>query len=102
MSTKKQIKKEDWQDKIQSLISGNKGRVAKITVGNDTVIDGIALVGIDYDPKGKGNEIMFTVEGSTHSVLSPAGLSVVEQSNGVVSAVEVVDKNGETTILHLL
>ena len=102
MSTKKQIKKEDWQDKIQSLVSGNKGRVAKITVGNDTVIDGIALVGIDYDPAGKGNEIMFTVEGSTHSVDAPTELSVVEQSNGVVSAVEVLDKKEEKTILHLL
>ena len=102
MSSKKQIKKEDWQDKIQSLISGNKGRVAKITVGNDTIVDGIVLVGIDYDPKDKGNEIMFTVEGSTHSVYAPTELSVVKQSNGLVSAVEVVDKNGETTILHLL
>ena len=45
---------------------------------------------------------MFTVEGSTHSVDAPTELSVVEQSNGVVSAVEVLDKKGQVTVLHLL
>ena len=102
MSTKKQFSKEEWQDKLQSLNSGNKGRVAKITVGNNTILEGIAFVSIEFDPPGKGDEMMFTVEGSTHSVSSPKELYVEEKSNGIVSVIEVVNNVGETTVLHLL
>ena len=50
-----------------------------------TIVEDMALVGVEYDPVDKGNDIMITLEGFTHTVNAPVELRIREASNGVVS-----------------
>ena len=102
MSTNKQIEVSEWQDRLQSFTSGNKGRTAAIAAKGMTIVEDMALVGVEYDPVGKGNDIMITLEGFTHTVNAPVELRITEASNGVVSTLEVIDQNGASTFLRLL
>jgi hypothetical protein len=36
MSTRKQISKADWQERLQTFTSGNRGRIAAIAAGGMT------------------------------------------------------------------
>lgn len=102
MSTNKQIETSEWQDRLQSFTSGNKGRTTAIAAKGMTIVEDMALVGVEYDPVGKGNDIMITLEGFTHTVNAPVELRITEASNGVVSTLEVIDQNGASTFLRLL
>lgn len=101
MSTKKQIEQADWQDRLQSFTSGNRGRRAAIAAEGMTVVEDKSLVSVDYDPVGKGNDMSISVDGMMHTVKAPVELYVTEESNGVVSTLEVVDQNGKSTFLRL-
>ena len=102
MSTKKQIEIAEWQDRLQSFVSGNKGRTAAIAAGGMTIAENKAFVSIDYDPVGKGNDIQIALEGFAHTVNAPVELRITEASNGVVSTLEIIDQNGTSTFLRLL
>ena len=102
MSTKKQIETSEWQDRLQSFTSGNKGRTSAIAAGGMTLAEQKALVSVDYDPVGKGNDMMISLEGFSHTVNAPVELYITEESNGVVSTLEIVDQNGVSTFLRLL
>jgi len=102
MSTKKQIQKDDWQQRLQTFTSGNKGRTSAIAAEGMTVVEKKPLVSVDYDPVGKGNDMIISLEGFSHTVSAPVELFIIEESNGVVSTLEVVDQNGKSTFLRLL
>ncbi len=102
MSTKKQIESSAWQNRLQTFTSGNRGRTAAVAAGGTTLVEDKPLVSVDYDPVGKGNNISISVEGMMHTVDAPVELYLIEESNGVVSTLEVVDQNGISTFLRLL
>ena len=102
MSTNKQIETSEWQDRLQSLTSGNKGRTSAIAAEGMTIVENKSLVSVDYDPKGKGNDIMIDLEGFAHAVNTPVELYLTEESIGVISTMEIIDQNGTSTFLKLL
>ena len=102
MSTNKRIETSEWQDRLQSLTSGNKGRTSAIAAEGMTIAENKSLVSVDYDPVGKGNDILIALEGFTHTVTAPVELRITEASNGVVSTLEIIDQNGTSTFLRLL
>ena len=102
MRTNKRIETTEWQDRLQSLTSGNKGRTSAIAAEGMTIAENKSLVSVDYDPVGKGNDIMIALEGFAHTVNAPVELRITEASNGVVSTLEIIDQNGTSTFLRLL
>jgi hypothetical protein len=98
---KKQIEISEWQTRLQALTSGNKNRTAAIAVKSMTVVENTPFVGIYYDPPGKGNALTITLKGFTHAVNAPVELYLIEEANGIVSSLEVLDENGESTLLRL-
>ena len=102
MSTKKQIEKSEWQERLQTITSGNNGRTSAIDAEGMTIVENKPFISIDYDPNNKGDDIMITLEGMAHTVKGPQELFITEESNGVVSTLEVKDYNGKSTFLLLL
>ena len=102
MSTKKQIETSEWQDRLQSFTSGNKGRTSAIAAEGMTLAENKPVTSVDYDPVGKGNDMMISLEGFSHTVNAPVELYITQESNGVVSTLEIVDQNGVSTFLRLL
>ena len=102
MRTNKRIETTEWQDRLQSLTSGNKGRTSAIAAEGMTIAENKSLVSVDYDPVGKGNDIMITLSGFSHTVNAPVEVHITEESNGVVSTLEIIDQNGTSTFLRLL
>ena len=98
---KKQIEKSAWQDRLQSFNSGNKGRPADLDSDGRLLAEKKSFMSVDYDPKGKGNDIMITLDGYGHTVDVPKEVYITEESNGVVSMLEIVDRHGESTFLIL-
>ena len=102
MSNRKQIEQDSWQDRLQTFTSGNRGRTSAIAAEGMTVVENKPLVSVDYDPVGKGDDMIISVEGMTHTVFAPKELYIIEESNGVVSTMEIVDKKGNITYLRLM
>lgn len=106
MSTKKQIQNAEWQERIQTFSSGNRGRKAAIAVEGMILAENQVFRDIEYDPVGKGNDLIMTLghmeDMFTHTIAAPAALYIHQESNGVVDALEVVDGKGGTTFLRLL
>lgn len=106
MSIKKKLPNEEWQERIQLFVSGNTGRKVAIAVQGMTIVENKSLRDIEYDPIGKGNDLIITLGYSeelyTHTVSVPSELILHEENNGVVSTLEIIDQNGEVTFLRLL
>lgn len=102
MSTKKKIQNSDWQQRLQTFTSGNKGRTAAIAAEGMTIVEKKPLLGVTYDPVGKVNSVMISASGFSHTVSAPVELYLTEESNGVISTLEVMDQNGKSTFLRLL
>ncbi len=102
MSTRKQIQTSEWQQRLQTFTSGNKGRTSAIAAEGMTLVENKPLVSVNFDPVGKGNDLVISVKGFSHTVNEPVEMYITEESNGVVSTLEVVDQNGKSTFLRLL
>jgi len=100
--SKKQLESSEWQGRLQTFTSGNRHRKAAIAANGMTVIENTPLVSVDYDPPGKGNCLTITLAGFTHTVNAPVELYLTEEANGVISTLEIIDQNGESTFLRLL
>lgn len=102
MSTKKQIEKSEWQERLDAFSSGNKERLCTIEASGSTLVESIPIVSVNYDPVGKGDDLIITLQGSTHTVFSPSKLFITKQENGVVSELEIVDKHRKSTIIRFV
>ena len=98
---KKVIEISDWQGRLQTFTSGNRGRTGAIVVGTLTLVEIKALISVNYDPVGKGNDMSLSLEGYTHVIDGPEKMFVIEDHNGVVKTLEIVDNKGVTTQLNL-
>jgi hypothetical protein len=67
--------------------------------------DGAALVAIDYDPEGKGNDFVISYGDaqapSYHTVAGPVALWQAQDQNGVVVSLEIEDERGGRTTVTL-
>lgn len=106
MSTNKQIKTSEWQERLQLFSSGNRGRKAAIASGGMTVVEKKTFRDIEYDPMHKGNDLVITLgaAGDTfrHTVQAPVELYIHQEADGEVSTLEIIDQNGEVTLVRLL
>ena len=106
MSVKKRIPIEDWQDRLQTLTSGNRGRKSAIATGGMTIVENKPFRDLEYDPVGKGNDLVITLGGDDdsyfHTVNAPTEIYTHQEDNGEISSVEIVDQNGDVTIIRLL
>ncbi len=108
MAINTQITREEWQDFFVTFSNGNSGRMLGVEVFDAEAGDiGSAkqgkLLAVDYDPVGKGNDIVVTtgvddVEYS-HTINAPTEVWMAQQDNGEISALEIIDQNNVKTIL---
>jgi len=89
----KQIEKSEWQERLQTFTSGNRGRRAAIATEGMTLVEKTPFVTLIYDPVKKGNDLVISVENFTHTVAVPTELYFEENNEGVVTSLEVVDQN---------
>jgi len=101
MSTRKQIENEHWQEKLQAFTSTNKGRTAAIAVQGMTLVENKPFDRVVYDPIRKGNDLVLAVDGFIHIVDEPVEMYMTQESNGVVSTLEILGQNGTATFLKL-
>ena len=96
----KQIEKSEWQERLQTFTSGNRGRKAAIAAEGMTLVENNPFVTVVYDPVGKGNDLVISVENFTHAVSAPTELYIEENDKGIVTSLKVVDQNGKFTFLR--
>jgi hypothetical protein len=102
MSTRKQIENEYWQEKLQAFTSTNKGRTVAIAAHGMTIVENKPFDSVVYDPIRKGNDLVLAVDGFIHMVNEPVEMYMTQESNGVVSTLEILDQNGAATFLRLI
>lgn len=102
MSTRKQIENENWQERLQTFTSGNKGQTAAIASQGMTIVENKPFDSVVYDPIRKGNDIVLAVDGFIHLVNAPVEIYIYQESDGVASSLEIVDQNGGQTFLRLI
>jgi hypothetical protein len=110
MAITTQIPQADWQDFFVTFSNGNRGRGLSLEVFDNETGDQPAanqgpLMAVDYDPVGKGNDIVVTTGTEeidySHTIKAPVELWQAQNDNGEVSALEIIDHNNVKTILSL-
>lgn len=102
MSIRKKIELNNCQDRFQALTSGNRGRLTDIEIDGNTLVEQKAFQSINYDPLGKGNNIMITLNGFTHTINNPLEVYMEERDNGVLARLEIIDETDTLTLLKLI
>lgn len=106
MSNRKKIDTTEWQERLQMFSSGNRGRKAAIASQGMTVVENQPFRDIEYDPVRKGNDLVIAVGDADntfrHTVNAPVEIYIHQQEDGEVSTLEIIDQNGETTLVRLL
>jgi hypothetical protein len=103
----KNIPGERWQEFCETFTNGNRGRLVNIIVIIEDVGERLAeatiFSAIDYDPVGKGDQILISYGGSTpvayHTIPTPIEIWQAQDENGRVIALEIVDLNEDRTLL---
>ena len=108
MAQTKKVDKARWSEWLRIFSNGNRGRQIAIEVadlaGGDQPLTGAApLYAIDYDPAGKGDDLVITTGryeiDYTHIISAPAEIWQSQDDNGKITGLEVVDRNGARTIV---
>ena len=104
------ITAEEWGDFLVIFSNDTRGRAVIIQVidpvsGDAGEVARGPLLAIDYDPIGKGNDIIVSlgteeIENS-HTIEAPEELWRAQHNNGEIIALEIIDQNGGKTILSL-
>ena len=106
----KEIPAERWGEWCDLFTNGNRGRLigietVDIELGAQLLTDGVALVAVDYDPEGKGNDFVLSYGNeeapSRHTVAGPVALWQAQDQNGVVVSFEIGDEHGGRTVVTL-
>ena len=89
---------------------GNRRRLLKIEMvsdelGAESLADGAALVAIDYDPAGKGNNFVINygddAAPASHVITKPVALWQAQDENGLVVSLEIEAEGSSRTIVTL-
>ncbi len=108
MAQTKKIDQERWSEFLSMFSNGNRGRrvaieVADMAIGDQPLTDAAPLFAIDYDPADKGDDLVITTGRDevdyTHKISAPVENWELQDDNGKVVALEVIDRNGAKTIV---
>jgi hypothetical protein len=108
MAQTKQIDRGRWSDFLRMFSNGNRGRlmaieIAEMADGDQPLADAAPLFAIDFDPAGKGDDLVITTGrdqiDSTHKISAPLEIWESQDDNGKVMALEVIDRSGSKTIV---
>lgn len=67
--------------------------------GDQFAAEGVHLLGITYEPKGKSVE--FTLEGGDHRVRNPVEVWTTEEFDGFIRAIEIVKDDGTREVIRV-
>ena len=104
----KKIPTERWAEWCDTFTNGNSGRPVNIEVvsdesGAEPLADGAALVALDHDPAGKGNNFVLSygdeAAPSSHVIAGPVALWQAQDENGLVVSLEIEAEDGSRTIV---
>ena len=99
-----------WEEWCVTFTNGNRGRLLTIEVvgdelGAEPLADGAALVALDYDPAGKGNNFVIRYGAETapasHVVANPVALWQAQDENGLVVSLDIEAEGGGRTVVAL-
>jgi hypothetical protein len=108
MSLTREVERENWVEFLSLLSNGNRGRLIRIEVGDPSAGDeelaaALPLYAIDYDPVGKGNDLVISTGADaqtySHTVDAPVEIRQLQEESGKVSLLEIVDQNGVRTVI---
>ncbi len=104
----KKIPTERWANWSATFTNGNRGRLIKIELvgdeaGAEPLADGAALVALDYDPAGKGNNFVISygdeAAPSSHVVTGPVTVWQAQDESGLVVSLDIEAEDGSHTIV---
>ena len=110
MAINTQISQDDWKDFFVTFSNGNRGRMLSVEVldsesGDTGQMRQGKLMAVDYDPVGKGNDIVVTTGDTeveyTHTIEAPVEVCKAQKDSGEVASLEIIDQNNAKTILSL-
>ena len=108
MAQTKQIDRGRWSDFLRMFSNGNRGRLMAIEIadtadGDQPLADAAPLLSIDFDPAGKGDDLVITTGrdqiDSAHKISAPLEIWELQDDNGKVMALEVIDRSRSKTII---
>jgi hypothetical protein len=114
MGVTKQIPRSEWESYFdrytrEQLHGGSDAEgevhaaavieVLSPSLGDQFEVTLIPVLGIDYDPKSNAFEM--ALEGVDHLAFDPVEISVVEEDDGFISALEIVRADGTKEIVQL-
>ena len=103
---KKQLQKNEWSERLQMVSSGNRGANALLEEAGENIAENIPFRDIEYDPAKKGDDLVIALgtgdNNLRHVVSSPVELYLHEDSNGVLTSVEIINKKSVTTRIRFL
>jgi hypothetical protein len=110
MAINTQIPNEEWSGFLTTFSNDTRGRRVSIQVvdpvsGDSGVTGEGKLMGIDYDPVSKGNDIVVSLGESeieaSHTVSAPVELWKAQHDSGEIIALEIIDQNNGKTIVTI-
>jgi len=108
MAQTKQIDRGRWSDFLRMFSNGNRGRLMAIEIadmadGDQPLADAAPLLAIDFDPAGKGDDLVITTGRNeidlAHKISAPLEIWESQDDNGKVMVLEVIDRSGSKTII---
>jgi hypothetical protein len=110
MAINTQVPLEEWANFFVTFSNGNRGRMLSIEIFDSESGDLGAtkqgkLMAVDYDPVGKGNDIVVTTGADeidySHTIAAPVEVWKAQHDSGEIAALEIIDQNNVKTILSL-
>jgi hypothetical protein len=68
-------------------------------VGDQTVANGVKLLGVDYDPHT--NALELELESGDHRAYRPREVWAVEESDGFISSIQIVRDDGARELVNI-
>jgi hypothetical protein len=108
MAQTKKVEQDCWIEYLSMFSNGNRGRriaieVTDLATGDQQLTDAVPLFAIDYDPAKKGDDLMITTATDdidySHKIIAPVEIWESKDDNGMVVALEVIDRDGAHTIV---
>jgi len=104
MSKTKQIRPENWIERVSLFTDGNKGRLISISLCNiETLVEDTPLMGVIYNSQLKGFDMVISVGVGTmklnHIINAPLELWETKNDLGDVTSMEIIDFNNNEFIL---
>ena len=108
MTQTKKLDQVTWLSYLGMFSKGNRGRMITIEVedmviGDQALTERMPLLAIDYDPVNKGDDLVVSTGvdavNYSHTISAPDQIFELQDDNGKVVSLEVIDRNGARTII---